>query len=72
MTNKNDDHENKRKKLYDFENWSQWAEFILAMLEKKELWDIVDGSCANPTIATQTGKKKEKQGYCFSNYQVEG
>ena len=29
------------------------------MLEEKEIWDIVDGSRANPTTATQT-RRKEK------------
>ena len=28
------------------------------MLEEKEVWDVVDGSYANPTTNTQTWKKE--------------
>ena len=57
--NKNDNRENKKKKLRDFENWSQWADLIQAMLEENEVWNIVDGSRADPITAAQT-RKKEK------------
>ena len=59
MTNMNDDHESKREKLHGFENWPQWADLTQAMLEEKEVWDIVNGSRADPTIGTQIKKKKK-------------
>lgn len=40
-----------------------------AMLEEKEIWDVVDSSCYTPTITTQT-KKKTKQHNYFQNYQA--
>ena len=57
--NKNDNRESKREKLHDFENWPQWADLTQAMLKEKEVWDIIDGSRADPTTAAQT-RKKEK------------
>ena len=59
MTNENDDHENKRKKLHGFKNWPQWADLTQAMLKEKEIWDVVDRSRADPTTAAQT-RRKEK------------
>ena len=59
MTNKNDDRKSKRKKLCGFKNWPQWADLTQAILEEKKVWDVVDGSHADPTTAAQT-RKKEK------------
>ena len=59
MTNENDDCESKREKLHGFENWPQWADLTQAMLEEKEVWDVVDGSRADPITASQT-RRKEK------------
>ena len=58
MATKNDDYE-KREKLRGFKNWPQWADLTLAMLEEKEVWDVVDGLQAKPSTAVQT-RKKEK------------
>lgn len=60
MTNKNNDCESKREKLCGFENWPQYADFTQAMLKEKEVWDFVDGSCADHTTAAQTRKKMMK------------
>ena len=49
----------KKKKLWNFENWSQWADFIQTILEEKNVQDIIDGSQAEPIIAAQTRKKKK-------------
>ena len=35
MTNENNHHKNKRKKLYDFKNWFQWFNLTQTMLEEK-------------------------------------
>ena len=56
MTSKNDDRESKREKLHGFENWPQCADLTQAMLEEKEVWDLVDRSRLNPTTATQMRK----------------
>ena len=58
MVTENDNRE-KREKLKGFENRPKWADLTQAMLEEKEVWDVVDGSQAEPTTAVQT-KKKEK------------
>lgn len=47
----------KREKLKGFENWLQWADLTQAMLEEKEVWDVVDGTRPEPTTAAQTRKK---------------
>lgn len=49
----------KKEKLRGFESWPQWADLTQAMLEEKEVWDVEDGSRAEPTTAVQT-RKKEK------------
>ena len=59
MATESDDRESKREKLRGFENWPQWADLTQAMLEEKEVWDVVDGTRPEPTTATQT-KKKDK------------
>lgn len=51
--------EPKRKKLCGFENWPSSADLTQAMLEEKEVWDVVDGARAEPTTVAQT-RKKEK------------
>ena len=56
-TDSNDDRESKQEKLKGFENWPQWADLTQAMLEEKEVWDVVDGSRAEPTTAPQIRKK---------------
>ena len=57
MTTESDDRESKREKLRGFENWPQWADLTQAMLEEKEVWDVVDGTRPEPTNAAQTMKK---------------
>lgn len=52
-----EEQESKREKLKGFENWPQWADLTQAMLEEKEIWDIVDGTRPEPTTAVQTRKK---------------
>ena len=42
-----------------FENWPQWADLTQTMLEEKEVWDVVDGTRAEPTTAPQIGKKEK-------------
>ena len=59
MTNENDDRESKKEKLRGFENWPQWADFTQAMLEEKEVWNVVDRSRADLTTAAQTRKNKK-------------
>ena len=59
MTNENNNRKSKREKLRGFENWPQWVDLSQAILEEKEVWDIVDGSLADPTTAAQT-RRKEK------------
>ena len=39
----------KREKLKDFENWPQLADLTQAILEEKEVWDVVDGLQAELT-----------------------
>ena len=56
-TDSNDDCKSKQEKLKGFENWPQWANLMQAMLEEKEVWDIIDGSRAKPTTALQIRKK---------------
>ncbi len=51
MATENEEHESKREKLRDFENWPQWTDLTQAILEEKEVEDVVDGSRANPTTA---------------------
>lgn len=43
--------DNKREKLRGFENWPQWTNLTQAMLEEKEVWDVVDDSRPEPTAA---------------------
>ena len=57
MINENDDRESKREKIRGFENWLQWADLTQAMLQEKEVWDVVDGSRADPTTVAQTRRK---------------
>ena len=71
MTNKNDDHERKREKLCDFENWPQWTGLTQTMLEEKEVWDVVNRSRADPTTAAQT-RKKEKDSVVTSKIIKQG
>ncbi len=59
MATESDDREPKREKLGGFENWPQWADLTQAMLEEKEIWDVVDGTRAEPTTTAQI-RKKEK------------
>lgn len=59
MTTESDDRDSKREKLRGFGNWPQWADLTQAMLEEREVWDVVDGTRPEPTIAAQT-KKKDK------------
>ena len=54
--NSNADHKSKQEKLKGFENWPQWAGLTQAMLEKKEVWDVIDGSCVKPTTVSQIMK----------------
>ena len=49
-----EDQENKRDKLRGFENWPQWADLTQTMLEKKELWDVVNQTRSEPTTHAQT------------------
>lgn len=35
------------------------------MLEEKEVWDVIDGSCVDPTTATQTRKKEKNNTIAF-------
>ena len=51
MTNKNDDRKSKREKLRSFENWPQLAHLTQTILEEKKVWNVVDESCTDPTIA---------------------
>ena len=53
------DQESKRKKLKGFENWPQWADLTQAMLEEKEVWDVVNGTRPKPTTLAQTRKKNK-------------
>ena len=71
MTNENNDRESKREKLRSFENWLQWANLTQAMLEEKEVWDVVDGCHADPTTAAQT-RKKEKDNVIASKIIKQG
>ena len=57
MTTKSDHRESKRENFKGFENCPQWADLTQAMLEEKEVWDIVDETKSEPTNATQTRKK---------------
>ena len=52
--------ESKREKLKDFENWPQWANLTQAILEEKEVWDVVNVTKPEATTAAQT-RKKEKE-----------
>lgn len=56
MANDSSD-DNKREKLKGFENWPQWADLTQAMLEEKQVWDVVDDTRPEPTTAAQTRKK---------------
>lgn len=51
--------ESKREKLRGFENRPQWSDLTQAMLEKKEVWDVVDGTRPERTTAPQTRKRDE-------------
>ena len=57
MANKNNDRESKREKFRSFENWSQWADLTQVMFKEKEIWDIIDRSCIDPTTTIQIQKK---------------
>lgn len=66
MTNKNDDRESERKKLYGPKNKLKWADLTQVILEKKEVWDVIDRLRPKPTSATQT-RKKDKDNAISSN-----
>lgn len=57
MTTKSNNQKTKRKKLRSFKNWLQWADLTQAILQEKEIQDIVDEIKPKPTIAAQTRKK---------------
>ena len=57
MTNKNNNRESKCEKLLACKNWPQWTDLTQAMLEEKEVWDIVDRSRPDPTTVAQTRKR---------------
>ena len=59
MTNENNVRKSKREKLRVFENWPQWADLTQAILEVKEVWDVVDGSQTDSITTAQT-RRKEK------------
>ena len=57
--------EPKCEKLCSFENWPQWADLTQVILEKKEVWDVVNGIKAEPTTVVQT-RKQEKDNAVIS------
>lgn len=59
MTNKNKNRKDKIEKLRGFENWSQEANLIQAILEKRSVRDIVNESRADPITAAQTRKRRK-------------
>lgn len=50
----------KKKKFYGFENWLQWADLTEVMIEKKEVWDVIDRSHIDLTTTFRIQKKRER------------
>ena len=63
--------ESKWEKLRGFENQPQWADLTQAMLEKKEMWDVIDGTRPELTTTSQT-KKKDKDNIIASKIIKQG
>ena len=63
MTNKNDDHEGNRDKLYVFTKTLSWANFIWAILEENKVSNIVDGSWVDSIIIAETRKKEKDNAF---------
>lgn len=65
MANESNDRETKCEKLYGWENWPQWADLSQAVLEEKEIWDIVNGIRVESTTEAQTRIKEKNNTEAF-------